>query len=143
MRLRHTLLLVGLLGCDTQDIAPTTGAARFPDYPTQLFSVLEQACTEPAQSFLRTGPDHVECREFLPPEATAAIILAHDGTPTDLPRLVIRFRGKNDGDAYLVRNEVFLDVPQRTGAPLRIEQHDPRFARRLDALYRRTGGVPE
>lgn len=120
-----------------------TGAARFSDYPSQLFAAFELACSSPAQTYRRHADDHVECREYLPPTETAAIILNYDGTPQDLPQLVFGFRTSRDTEGYLVRNEVYLNVPQKQGPALRVNQRDPRFDRMLADLYRRSGGVPE
>lgn len=143
-------VLVVLGACATQDVAAGSGKARFTEYPETLFAAIESACTDPAQSFSRStatqAPDMVECREYLPPEPTAAIILKYDGTPRDLPQLVIRFSTQPDGPGstqYLVENDVFLNVPQKTGRPLQVRQIDPRMRRTLDALYLRAGGVPE
>lgn len=143
MRLPLILALLGLAGCATQDVVPSSGKARFTEYPNALIDAFESACEGPAQSFNRPGPDVVECREFLPPKTTAAIILSFDGTPEDLPELVIRFRTQIDEPGYLVQNDVFLHVPQRDGNPLQVRKPDAKLARTLDALYVRAGGVPE
>jgi hypothetical protein len=108
-----------------------------------LIEAFKSACSGPAQSFHRPEPDLYECREYLPPEPTAAIILNFDGTPEDLPQLVIRFRTRPDGTDFLVQNDVFLKVPQKTGVPLQVRQNDQRMLRTLNLLYRRAGGVPE
>ncbi len=141
-------LIPALLGvvtsaCAPQDMGSTSGKARFAAYPAQLLAALESACNGPAQTFVRPTPDSVECREFLPPPSTAAIILTYDGTPEDLPQLVIRFQTRPDAPGYLVENQVYLNVPRKRGAPLHVRQDDhPRLNRALNALYRRTGGVP-
>lgn len=138
-----TLCLLGLSGCATQDVAVSSGKARFTSYPDTLIAAFETACTGPAQKFTRIDDDLVECREYLPPEPTAALILGYNGTPEDLPQLVIRFRTIANASGYLVENDVFVNVPQKTGRPVHVYQEDSRTLRRLDALYRRAGGVPE
>ena len=143
MRLRPVLILVLLGACTGQVASVSSGKARFAEYPDALFAALKTACDGPAQSFSRPEPDLVECREYLPPEPTAAIILKYNGTIQDLPQLVIRFRARTDNSGYLVENEVFLNVPQKSGAPLHVRQTDLRVNRTLDALYRHSGGVPE
>lgn len=143
MRLSCTLGLMVLSACATQDVEVSSGRARFTEYPERLISAFESACTGPAQSFRRPEPDLVECREYLPPESTAAIILNYDGTPEDLPELVIQFRTRADKTDYVVQNDVFLNVPQKQGKPLQVRQHDRALGRTLDALYTRAGGVPE
>jgi hypothetical protein len=137
------LCTASVVACAPQQTTPYSGKARFADYPATLFAAFQTACTGPAQSFSRPSPDRVECREYLPPEPTAAIILSFDGTPEDLPQLVIRFTTEAAGDGFLVQNDVFLNVPQKSGAPLAVRRQDPRLERVLDALYRRSGGVPE
>lgn len=143
MRLFCTLGLMALSACATQDIEVSTGRARFTEYPDGLITAFESACTGPAQKFRRPEPDLVECREYLPPESTAAIILNYNGTPEDLPELVIQFRTRADKTDYVVQNDVFLNVPQKQGAPLQVRQRDRALGRTLDALYARAGGVPE
>lgn len=136
-------LSVAIAACTPQDMGELSGKARFSEYPDSLISALEFACTGPAQTFVRSNRESVECREYLPPEATAAIILSYDGTPTDLPQLVIRFQTAPDGQDYVVRNDVYLNVPQKSGPPLHVRQHDARMSRLIADLYRRAGGLPE
>ncbi|MDU9003750.1 hypothetical protein [Sedimentitalea todarodis] len=139
----YFLLVVVLIGCETQDMVTSNAKARFASYPDSLIAALESACAGPAQTFLRPTPDAIECREYLPPEPTAAIILTYDGTTSDLPQLVIRFQTNEDTPGYLVENDVYLSVPQKSGAPLHVRQRDPRLNRVVNALYQRSGGVPE
>lgn len=84
-----------------------------------------------------------QCLELMPPSITAAFILEYTGVPEDLPRLVIRFRAEADQDSYLVRNDVYVNVPQRTGGPRQVPYQDPQLRRQLDLLYIQAGGVPE
>jgi hypothetical protein len=137
------LFLVFLGACATQTMAVSSGTARFTEYPDSLFQAVESACDGPAKTFSRPSADLVECREFLPPEPTAAIILKFDGTPQNLPQLVIRFRTHAEGPGYLVENDIFLNVPQKSGDSLQVRQQDARLSHTLDALYQRSGGIPE
>jgi hypothetical protein len=133
---------VALLGaCSAALPPPSSGKARYDAYPETLLAAFRSACTGRAQSFVRPSDGIAECREFLPPEATAAIILSFDGTAEDLPELVIRFETLADSEGYLVSNDVFLNVPQKSGDPLQVRQTDPRLTRAFDALYQRTGGT--
>lgn len=141
--LKLILLGVVLAGCATQDVVVSSGKARFADYPDSLIKEVQAVCSRPAQTFSRPDRDSMECREYLPPKPTAAIILAYDGNPQDLPQLVVRFQTRADTPGYLVQNDVFLLVPQKQGAPLRIRQTDADLSRMLNALYTRAGGVPE
>jgi hypothetical protein len=137
------LILVVLGACATQSVTVSSGKARFTDYPDSLVMAVKFACDGPAKTFSRPNANLMECREFLPPEPTAAIILRFDGTPEDLPQLVIQFRTHADSPGFIVENDVFLSVPQKTGVPLKVFQRDARISRTLDALYQRAGGVPE
>lgn len=143
MRRIVPLMLVVLSACAPPVEVESTGLARFASYPDDLFAALEMACSSPAQTFLRPSRNRVECREYLPPEPTAALILNHDGTQEDLPQLVIRFEARADAPGWLVENDVFLNVPRRSSPALELRESDPRVNRTLDALYRRAGGVPE
>lgn len=143
MRMIHVPMLAALAACTTQATSPASNSARFQTYPDALFEAFESACGSPAQTFSRLEPDSVECREYLPPEATAALILNFDGTPEDLPELVIRFRAEIDDDGYLVHNDVFVSVPQKSGTSLEVRRRDTKLERTLQKLYERAGGVPD
>ncbi|WP_146345553.1 hypothetical protein [Falsiphaeobacter marinintestinus] len=143
MRKFMALGLVVLGACTTQDVDVTSSKARFTSYPTDLLAAFESACMGPAQTFSAPGPDLVECREYLPPEPTAAIILNYDGTPEDLPQLVIRFRTLADTPGFVVENDVYLNVPQKAGTEIQVRHYDTRLHRTLEELYKRAGGVPE
>ena len=138
-----TACLLVLASCAPQDVAVSSGKARFASYPDTLLAAFETACTGPAQQFSRIDDDLVECREYLPPEPTAALILGYNGTTEDLPQLVIRFRTIANATGYLVENDVFVNVPQKSGDPIHVYQKDSRTLRRLDQLYLRAGGIPE
>lgn len=142
MRVLALLPIVALAACATQDVGTSSGKAHFAAYPDSLFDAFESACGGPAQSFHRPEPDMVECREYLPPEATAALILSFDGTTDDLPELVIRFRAEAADAGYLVENDVYVSVPQKNGQRLQVRREDQKLMRTLDELYERAGGVP-
>ena len=138
-------LLAGVVcaACTTQDMVSCNGKARFSEYPDSLFFALKSACDGPAQTFARPSENTVECREYLPPEPTASIILTYDGVPDRLPQLVISFQTEPDSPGYLVENDVYIDVPQKSGPSLQVRQKDARMNRILNDLYRSSGGVPE
>ncbi|MEP2027779.1 MAG: hypothetical protein ABJI96_03605 [Paracoccaceae bacterium] len=117
-------------------------AARFTERPTHLFAALEETCTRPADTFVRKGPDLMQCRTYLPPEPTAAIILNYDGTIKDLPELVVQLSGQSDADSYVLENSYFLNVPQLGGSTLHVRQGDRRVERRMNSLMRAAGGTP-
>ena len=134
--------LAVLAGCATQDIVAGSSKARFGSYPTRLFNAFENACTGPEHTFRKTDGDVYECRELLPPPVTAAAILQYDGYPEDLPELVIRFIATEDVSGFLVNTELFLNVPQKEGAPLKVIPSDPRISRRMARLLEAAGGEP-
>lgn len=143
MRKCLAFTLVALTACAQIESDPPSSRARFPTYPTDLLAAFESACSGPAQSFSAPAPDLVECRELLPPEPTAAIILGYNGTPEKLPQLVIRFRTRADEPGFLVENDVYLNVPQKTGQDIQVRQYDTRLHRTLSQLYEKAGGTPE
>lgn len=133
-------------GCATQDaVDPATGRARFSEFPEPLYAAFRAACEGPAQSYVRPDRNFAECRELLPPDTTAAIILSYDGMLDDLPELVIRFTTSEplDGIGYLVQNDIFLNVPRRNQQELQIRLPDERLGQTINALYRKAGGTPE
>ncbi len=143
MRLTFLLPFVVLGACATQDVVSSSGRAFFSEYPDTLMAAVESACVLPTQSFSRPEPGVVECRKLLSPDATAAVILSYDGTPEALPELVIRFRASPEEAGYLVENDVFLNVPQKTGLARVVRTPDARLSRTLRSLYVRSGGRPE
>lgn len=136
-------MILFLAACAPQDVGPSTGKARFSDYPQPLFDAFQASCTGPARSFTSDGPNLAECRELMPPKITAAFILEYTGMTEDLPRLVIRFRARPDEGSFIVSNDVFVNVPQRDGGPRQVPFEDPQLRRQLDLLYINAGGVPE
>jgi hypothetical protein len=143
MRLPVFLAPFALIACALTPPEAPSGMARFPGYPQALFDAFRQSCTGPARDFVVTDRNSVECRELMPPDVTASVLLAFDGTLEDLPRLVVRFEAEPQAGSYLVSNEVFVNVPQRQGEAVRLLFTDPRLRRDVAALYARAGGVPE
>jgi len=142
MRPLMPLIFTVLGACTAQNLADSSDTARFPEFPTQLFSALQGTCTEPAQQFRRISREIAECREYLEPRATAAIILSYDGTTADLPQLVVRLTARAEGQDYLVTTATYLNVPQKDKGVRRLGFASPHFNQELQALYRLTGGTP-
>ncbi len=140
------LTVLAVAGCTpiNGEADPVDGRteARFTERPDHLFAALEETCTKPADTFVRKSPDQVQCRTFLPPKPTAAIILNYDGTIRDLPELVVQLSGQVDADSYVLENSYFLEVPQLRGPTLQVRQGDRRVERRMISLLRAAGGVP-
>ncbi|MCR9127781.1 MAG: hypothetical protein NXH82_16915 [Rhodobacteraceae bacterium] len=122
---------------------PPSGAARFSDYPESLFAAFRSECEGPEAQMIEVGRDTLECRRYMPPDLTAGVILRHNGTLDDLPRLVIRFSARPDRPGYLALTEYFLRVPQADGTTRKVSQDSARLHRRIQRVYRRAGGVPE
>ncbi len=110
--------------------------------PARLFAVAAEVCTDPAQRIARPSSNTVECRSLLPPENTAAAILAFDGTISDLPESVIRFAGSPGKATYLVRATVYLEIPREGKTPVQVQVYDPEVWQRLAGIMTATGGQP-
>jgi hypothetical protein len=137
------MLFTVLGACATQYAGESTGTARFPEFPAKLFTALEATCTDPAQQYVRLSTNVAECREFLEPQATAAIILTYEGTTENLPRMVIRLTARPDGQEYLLTTDAYLNVPQKDQSIINVAFPSHGFGQTLQELYRRSGGVPE
>ena len=138
MKRLSALLILAIAACTPQDIGPASGKARFSEYPAPFFEIFRISCSGPTRTFRSAGRGSAECRELMPPELTAAFILEYSGTPDDLPRLVIRFRARDDGQSYLVSNDVFVNIPQRSGAPRQVPFQDARLRRELEKQVKST-----
>lgn len=144
MRPLMPLMFAVLGACATQGTGNATGTARFPEFPAKVFSALQRTCSKPAQQYTRVSQNVAECREYLEPEATAAIILTYDGTTDDLPQLVLRMVAQADEpDGYLLTTNAYLDVPQKNQGAIQVVYPSPHFERTLNRLYRQSGGVPQ
>lgn len=143
MRPWHLLSVVFLGGCVTQDVAQISHRARFAEYPENLLESVESACSEPSDSFSRPDDQTIECRTYLDPRETAVAIMAYEGTLDDLPRLVLQFHVEPDEPGYLVQFDSYLNVPQKTGAPLRVFYRNPTVTHTVNKIMRVAGGVPE
>ena len=94
----------------------------------------------PTQEFTASGQTRVECREYLPAETSAAVTLRFNGRPDALPKLIIRYDTSPQNGGYLVKNQIFLDVPQKSGADRIFLQTDAALVSQVSTLYQRTGG---
>lgn len=141
---RFLILLLCVPGaCATPMDQTTSRTARFPNYPTELFAAFKKSCSEPAQTFLRQGPNQRECREFLPPEPTALAILKYDGHTDDLPQLVIRISTRPDAKEHLVTIETYLDVPQKSGGSVHVIFPSPQYDWQMASLFEMAGGIAQ
>lgn len=144
MRHKFVLALVVLAGCATQDIGTVSQSARFSSYPTDLFKIFESSCIGPDKTVVHPGPDIIECREFLSPAATGALVLEYEGTLDALPKRVIRLQAHREEQSYVVVNDVYIVIPQMNGGrDKHVRQYNTQVHRDLNTLYRHTGGIPD
>ena len=64
-----------IVACTQQDVPDASRSAQFETYPTRLFETFEASCSGPGETFQKLGDRGFACSEFLPPEATAFLIL--------------------------------------------------------------------
>ena len=67
---------------------------------------------------------------YLPPHETAALILENDGTPENLPQLVVRLQTRKEGADYLVDTYAYAEIPQKSGDIVRLNQMSSTAKRR-------------
>lgn len=141
--LRLLTLLPVIVAC-TQQTTPSPGShrAQFSAYPQNLLSSFATDCSGPGDTYVQTGRASFECRELLPPQASAVLILNYDGSPQDLPEIVTRLKAAKNAAGYLVDANVFFRVTQKDGTALVVPIEGKDLNRDLSALYTRYGGVP-
>ncbi len=144
MRLFHLLFAsVMIVACTPQETGPVSRSAQFSEYPEKLFDAFEESCTDPGEEFRQIGPSTSECRQFLPPETTAYLILNFDGYTLKLPQSVIQLTTTKNQVGFQVDADLFLTVPQKNGTTLRIPVKSQTLDRKLTRLYRVAGGTPK
>ncbi|SEP56515.1 hypothetical protein [Thalassovita taeanensis] len=116
--------------------------ARFDSFPPRLAPAVEAACNRPEQRVIYPTPELIECRTLMPPDPTGSLIMAYDGTLTDLPETVIRFHSTSDADGLILAVSFFIDVPQASGGHLFVALRSPALTRRFTAILRELGGTP-
>lgn len=134
--------VVVISGCAPQDIENDSASARFASYPTVLMNAVEDVCDDPASSFHQPNRNIAECRIYLPPQETAALILHFDGSPERLPQVVMRFEIKQEGGDYIVSAQGYAEVPQKSGAVVRINGMTSSAKRKLQEVYKAAGAKP-
>ena len=141
MRLVLLPICVLLTACSAMKAPVPTGQARYDSYPTTLIAAFRMACTGDADSLFERENGVLECRQFMPPEPTAATILYYDGTPEDLPQVVLQLQAIPDEAGFFVSNDVFLRVPQKSGQILKVPVSTNEVDRAFEKIYERTGGT--
>ena len=130
-----------VVACTSQDLDGFSRSAAFQEFPENLFAAFEAACADPGQEFTRVEQGTFECRQLLPPETTAYLILNFDGYPQKLPKSVIQLSSTQTTQGYRVDADMFLLVPQKSGRTLKIAVKSPTLDRKLARLYRVAGGT--
>ena len=120
-------------------VYPEAQRARFDVFPDPLLRAAVAACVNPGQTLRRAEADVVVCESLPSPEGAAAIILAHNGTVTDIPRLFTTLVVAAEGEGYLVTGDTYIAVPQRTGGVVQIRL--PESDAGIRDLLQRAGGV--
>ena len=101
-----SLSLIGLLmGCGTPAAtisaggpAPQVTTAYFAERPDGMIGAVRTACRNPGVTFVQPRAGVVQCRMYLEPPATAAVILNYDGDIRNLPQLVFSLATARAGD---------------------------------------------
>ncbi|WP_253283439.1 hypothetical protein [Ruegeria atlantica] len=131
-----------IVACAPQDVPIPSRSAQFESFPKRLFDTFETSCSGPGESFKKTGNQVFECSEFLPPKATAFLILNYDGHPQELPQSVMRLTSTKTNAGYRVDAHVFFHVPQKTGAAVEVPVESKVLNQAIGELYQTMGGSP-
>lgn len=127
----------------TQDVARYHTAAVFPERPVALIEGFESACSDQTETFRRPDSETAQCWVYLPPDVTAALILAHDGTHEDLPQLVLQLRVTRQMDQrYRADLENYINIPRTNGPDVRIVYKDEATQRSISRMLDELGGIP-
>lgn len=129
-----------IVACTPQQEPDASRSAQFDRYPKELFDAFEISCSGPGETFEKIGNRTFECSEFLPPEATAFLILNYDGYPQDLPQSVMRLTSTRNTDGYRVDASLYFKVPQKTGRTVEVPVESETLDRSISALYQAMGG---
>ncbi|KIC43462.1 hypothetical protein RA27_05680 [Ruegeria sp. ANG-R] len=135
-------VLAFIVSCTSQETPPASRSAQFTGYPQNLFSSFKTDCAGPGDKYVKTATGSFECRETLPPEATAYLILSFDGYPQNLPQIVTRLSSTKNQAGYRVDADMFFLVPQKSGDTLRIPIESEELDRVFSRLYTKYGGTP-
>lgn len=134
---------LALIVACTPQVAPTpTKSAQFDTFPERLFETFETECDGLAEQFEKIGNQVFECRELLPPETTAFLILNYDGYPQDLPKSVMRMTSTKNASGYRVDAELYFNVPQKQGPAVKVPVESKALDTAIGALFQRMGGTP-
>lgn len=131
-----------IVACTQQDVPPPTRSAQFDTYPERLFNTFETQCNGPGEQFQKSGNRIFECKELLPPETTAFLILNYEGYTQDLPQSVMRMTTTKNGSGYRVDAELFFSVPQKSGPAIKVPVQSTTLDQAIGTLFQTMGGSP-
>ncbi len=131
-----------IVACTPQFVPPSARSAQFNTFPDRLFETFETQCSGPAEQFEKIGNQVFECRELLPPDTTAFLILNYDGYPQDLPKSVTRMTSTKNALGYRVDAELFFNVPQKDGPDIKVPVESKALEQAFGTLFERMGGSP-
>ncbi len=131
-----------IVACTQQDVPDASRSAQFDTYPTRLFETFEASCSGPGETFQKLGDRGFACSEFLPPEATAFLILNYDGDPQDLPKSIMRLIPTKTSGGYRVDASLVFEVPQKNGSKVEVPVESEELDKTMSTLYRALGGSP-
>ena len=134
------LFMTLIVACAPQDIE-TSRSASYPEYPESLIRAFEAACSDTGERILRPSRTSIECRQLMPPQTTAYLILTYDGTPEKLPESVMRMSVTEISGGHRVDTEFFLDIPRKDRGVTRVRIESDRLDRKVARLLRATGGT--
>ncbi|AXT25958.1 hypothetical protein D1823_04820 [Ruegeria sp. AD91A] len=140
--LRFIPAVACIVACAPQDVPIASRSAQFDTFPQRLFDTFETSCSGPGESFKKTRNQVFECSEFLPPKATAYLILNYDGHPQDLPQSVMRLTSTKTNAGYRVDARVFFHVPQKSGTAVEVPVESKVLDQAISELYQSMGGSP-
>ncbi len=140
--LRFLAIITLSVSCTSQEKIAGSRSAQFSDYPKNLFNSFETDCAGPGDDYLKTDNNSFECRETLPPDTTAFLILNYDGYPQELPKIVTRLSSRKNQLGYRVDADLFFLVPQKNGQTLKVPVESEALDRDFSRLYANYGGNP-
>lgn len=140
--LRLLAIFALIVSCAPQELPPAVRSAQFAAFPNTLFSSFETDCSGPGEDYVKTAQGSFECRELLPPQASAFLILNYDGSPQNLPQVVTRLSSTQNSQGYRVDADMFFLVPQKDGSTVKVPVESEALNRDLSELYVGFGGTP-
>ncbi len=142
LSLRLLPILAIFVACSPQEQPFSSRSAQFGEYPKRLFDTFKVSCDGPGENFAQVSAGVFECRETLPPDATAFLILNYDGFPQKLPQSVRRMSSEKNSQGYRVDADLYFLIPQQNGSTVKVPVESEALDQELTSLFRFFGGTP-